>query len=169
MLYCDFGDFNTQELISSPIEFTSEQRREKSSDFLGAYATSTTTSDTTTIRPIPITSSTNDHVLYQNMAFSAVGNVPQLPPKSHIPPPYRPPPNTTFYPQVGPTQVRNFVVEHDDPFQVHKGHSSNLAMSSSDGGSHDSHNDSGYCAVRGSGGPSPSLSGNYISTLNPGI
>lgn len=39
--------------------------------------------------------------------------------------------------------------------------------SSSDGGSHDSHNDSGYCAVRigggssaaGSGGPSPSLSG----------
>jgi hypothetical protein len=42
------------------------------------------------------------------------------------------------------------------------------AHSSSDGGSHDSHNDSGYCAVRiggggssaaGSGGPSPSLSG----------
>ena len=33
------------------------------------------------------------------------------------------------------------------------------------GGSHDSHNDSGYCAIRsgliatGSGGPSPSLSG----------
>ena len=45
------------------------------------------------------------------------------------------------------------------------------ALSSSDGGSHDSHNDSGYCAVRlgggggssaaGSGGPSPSLSGNF--------
>lgn len=37
------------------------------------------------------------------------------------------------------------------------------AMTSSDGGgSHDSHNDSGYCAIRpggGSGGPSPSLSG----------
>lgn len=50
------------------------------------------------------------------------------------------------------------------------------ALSSSDGGSHDSHNDSGYCAVRlgggcggssaaGSGGPSPSLSGQLKTFL----
>ena len=143
MLYCDFGDFNTQELISSPIEFEPGTK-----DFL-AYSTQSESSILP--RPIPFSpgsSSNGSHVLYQNMNFEKIP--PQLPPKSHIPPPYRPPP-TQFFPPGGP---RSF---EEDPFN-HKGHS-NLAMSSSDGGSHDSHNDSGYCAVRGSGGPSPSLSG----------
>lgn len=130
--------------------------------------------------PLPVSGASirNDNVLYQNMTFgqrsqqpgqlaaptlpllsgSPLLGPPQLPPKSHIPPPYRPPP-TQFID--GPV-LRSFEDEH----HFHKGHLTQgslthhgtMAMSSSDGGSHDSHNDSGYC-VRGSGGPSPSLSG----------
>ena len=79
---------------------------------------------------------------------------PQLPPKSHIPPPYRPPP-TQFID--GPAVLRSY----EEEVHFHKGHLTHhgtTPMSSSDGGSHDSHNDSGYC-VRLSGVPSPSLSG----------
>lgn len=154
MLYCDFGDFNTQELISSPIEF------EQNKDFL-AYSTHSESASNQSLlpRPIPFSpTSSSTSVLYQNMTFAtnaAACGPPQLPPKSNIPPPYRPPPNTT--PFFGGPRAFD-----DDPF--HKGHS-HLAMSSSDGGSHDSHNDSGYCAVRGSGGPSPSLSGKNKTSM----
>lgn len=112
MVFCDFGDFNTQELISDINHAPN------------------------TFRPLPPQSP----VLYQNMVFN---HPPQLPPKL-VPPPYRPPPSQYF--STGPR-----------PFE--EGHTLlGGAMSSSDGGSHDSHNDSGYC-IRGSGGPSPSLSG----------
>ena len=219
MLYCDFGDFNTQELISSPIEFeqgpansgtVTANKNHPPADFL-AYSTQSESSHHQSVmlpRPIPTAhfnpsgsqngppgvggsttmpsvplpvsgaSIRNDNVLYQNMTFgqrsqqpgqlaaptlpllsgSPLLGPPQLPPKSHIPPPYRPPP-TQFID--GPV-LRSFEDEH----HFHKGHLTQgslthhgtMAMSSSDGGSHDSHNDSGYC-VRGSGGPSPSLSG----------
>ena len=219
MLYCDFGDFNTQELISSPIEFEqgpssstqfghqvdtscplppedcslrSQQVKNQHipADFL-AYSTQSESSHhpsgvmlplprpipqaahfsppsqngvvnpSAVQAPVPVSgaSSRNDNVLYQNMTFKQappplLAGPPQLPPKSHIPPPYRPPP-TQFID--GPVLRGTFEEEH-----FHKGHLAHHgtigAMSSSDGGSHDSHNDSGYC-VRGSGGPSPSLSG----------
>ena len=213
MLYCDFGDFNTQELISSPIEF--EQGRPASStvannpenhpaDFL-AYSTQSESSHHQSVmlpRPIPTAHfnpggsqnvpstvplapmavsgasslNRNDNVLYQNMTFgqrqqllqpgqvacpplpllagSPLLGPPQLPPKSHIPPPYRPPP-TQFID--GPAVLRSY----EEEVHFHKGHLTHhgtTPMSSSDGGSHDSHNDSGYC-VRLSGVPSPSLSG----------
>ena len=122
MVFCDFGDFNTQELISSDLD---------------GHASNT-------FRPLP----QSPPVLYQNMVFNAgIHHLPpQLPPKL-VPPPYRPPPTSQYF-SAGPR-----------PFE--EGHTLLLggAMSSSDGGSHDSHNDSGYC-IRGSGGPSPSLSGN---------
>ena len=117
-----------------------------------AYSTQseTASSHLGPIRPIPynppplsLSPNNNNTALYQNMDFSK--GPPQLPPKSHIPPPYRPPPTQFFG-----------VHAIEDPF--HKGVHTMMALSSSDGGSHDSHNDSGYC-VRGSGGPSPSLSG----------
>ena len=121
MVFCDFGDFNTQELISSDLD---------------GHASNT-------FRPLPPQS---PPVLYQNMVFNAgIHLPPQLPPKL-VPPPYRPPPTSQYF-SAGPR-----------PFE--EGHTLLMggAMSSSDGGSHDSHNDSGYC-IRGSGGPSPSLSG----------
>merc|ERR1719350_643208 len=89
-----------------------------------------------------------------------------LPPKSHIPPPYRPPPHQQNLPPLQPPFLNgprpHFDEEHFSKMGLPHPHHHALmggAFSSSDGGSHDSHNDSGYCAVRGSGGPSPSLSG----------
>lgn len=158
MLYCDFGDFNTQELISSPIDFEQGNK-----DFL-AYSTHSESASshamqqqTVLAKPIPFNPPRPvSNTLYQNMAFTSgvpqgsLMGPPQLPPKTHIPPPYRPPPAQYLG---GPP--RSLEEDH-----FHKTHHSNIAMAASDGGSHDSHNDSGYCAVRGSGGPSPSLSGN---------
>ena len=219
MLFCDFGDFNTQELISSPVDFESNNNNNRddgvgaggimvsggsglnsleghallSTDYL-SYSTqseSATSSHTLLQRPIPyspapqIRASLNQlqppsNNFYQNMSFGGPGPLlrpPMLPPKSHIPPPYRPPPHNQqaggpLLP--GPLQPPflngprpHFDEEHFSKMGLpsHPHHHALMggAFSSSDGGSHDSHNDSGYCAVRGSGGPSPSLSGNFTS------
>ena len=114
MVFCDFGDFNTQELISD-LDHASN-----------------------TFRPLP-----QSPVVYQNMVFNPPP--PQLPPKAIVPPPYRPPPTQYFSAAPRPFEESHTLLGGG-------------ALSSSDGGSHDSHNDSGYC-IRGSGGPSPSLSG----------
>ena len=222
MLFCDFGDFNTQELISSPVDFESNNNNNRddnggaggimvaasggsglnsleghallSTDYL-SYSTqseSATSSHTLLQRPIPyspapqIRASLNQlqppsNNFYQNMSFGGPGPLlrpPMLPPKSHIPPPYRPPPHNQQAGgplPPGPLQPPflngprpHFDEEHFSkmglPTHPHHHHAlMGGAFSSSDGGSHDSHNDSGYCAVRGSGGPSPSLSGNFTS------
>ena len=206
MLFCDFGDFNTQELISSPVDFESNNNRADgagvivagsggsghsglnsleghallSTDYL-SYSTqseSATSSHTLLQRPIPyspapqIRATLNQQQppsnFYQNMSFGPP-RPPMLPPKSHIPPPYRPPPHQQPPPLQPPFlngPRPHFDEEHFSKMGVvpHHHHHHALmggAFSSSDGGSHDSHNDSGYCAVRGSGGPSPSLSGNF--------
>ena len=176
MLFCDFGDFNTQELISSPVDFERGamggaagvprlDAHGLNQDFL-SYSTQSESASSHTLlqRPIPYSPAPQMRTtppisnFYQNMSFGP--RPPMLPPKSHIPPPYRPPPHQQPHPFLnGPRP-------HFDEEHFSKSHTIPLmggAFSSSDGGSHDSHNDSGYCAVRGSGGPSPSLSGNYCS------
>ena len=113
---------------------------------------------------------------------------PMLPPKRPCPPPYRSPPASA----PSPPQTRPFAmppIEEDvymsqEPlsissttiapsfnsppplFSLPTPHLTAGASSSDGGGSHDSHNDSGYCMSAGrfgSGGPSPSLSGGSIS------
>lgn len=164
MLFCDFGDFNTQELISSPIQFDHAPTAVESHTPVGgdllAYSTHSESSHAPLLpRPIPYTptpplpqqSGGGGGVVYQNTPLVQQQQPPLLPPKSQIPPPYRPPPPQQW--------ARPHMAFEEEPFtKVHT--LVGGAMSSSDGGSHDSHNDSGYCAVRCSGGPSPSLSGN---------
>ena len=175
MLFCDFGDFNTQELISSPVDFDQESHHGggshaphslESHTLTMPYSTQSESSNGMGLpmlqRPIPFSPAPQIRGpppvsnFYQNMSFGP--RPPMLPPKSHIPPPYRPPPHQ----QQQPHPFLNGPRPHFDEEHFSKGHSlMGGAFSSSDGGSHDSHNDSGYCAVRGSGGPSPSLSGNF--------
>ena len=122
----------------------------------------------------PLQSSSSGGI-YQNFSPSPAGSVmgpplvqrpipvqmPPLPPKQQLPPPYRPPPpqlnglpNPRGY-LMPPIEENNAFLGHGPP--IYLGASKTI----SDGGSHDSHNDSGYCArPGGSGGPSPSLSGN---------
>ena len=156
MLFCDFGDFNTQELISSPVDFNPGPSPSLKLDPFLAYSTHSESTSSHTLRPIPyspVSCSSTSNVLYQNMTFTKAQMIPppQIPPKSQIPPPYRPAPPPQFL-----RKAPHLTFDHD--------HQTILgAMSSSDGGSHDSHNDSGYC-VRGSGGPSPSLSGKIFKS-----
>ncbi len=197
MLFCDFGDFNTQELISSPVDHATDEFQGLLTDpgsppisFTNSagggnpdvlsYSTmsesqSFHSNGSLLPRPIPYTptSSMGGAPPISELGPASNRIPPLLPPKSTIPPPYRPPPQQLHIfhqsgvpPSLGPrpqTHTGPLFVD-DDPFSHahhHKGHTlvGGGALSSSDGGSHDSHNDSGYCAVRGSGGPSPSLSG----------
>ena len=98
---------------------------------------------------------------------------PPLLPKQHIPPPYRPPPfqhQYNFHQQASRAPAGMPAIG-EDTFLAPGQHPlvlGSLTKTTSDGGgSHDSHNDSGYCTRPGgaSSGPSPSLSGNKLSLV----
>ena len=97
-----------------------------------------------------------------------------LPPKHQQPPPYRPaPPPPSSQLVMPPIAEDNVYLNGDGGAAFHIGTAVNggkffsmppTGTACSSEGSHDSHNDSGYCTRPGggsiSGGPSPSLSGN---------
>ncbi len=124
-------------------------------------------------RPIPIAPSPG--VAQQQRGFNPASfnqqhGAPPLLPKLHHPPPYRPPPPTataasSLRPQPHPHHLGGLVPPLDLPLQGQHPPLLGFGKTTSDGGgSHDSHNDSGYCprVGGGSGGPSPSLSGMYV-------
>eukprot|EP00094_Tigriopus_californicus_P012733 TCALIF_12309-PA protein Name:"Similar to Ankrd6 Ankyrin repeat domain-containing protein 6 (Mus musculus)" AED:0.03 eAED:0.03 QI:0/0.75/0.77/0.88/0.87/1/9/51/721 len=198
-MFYDFGDFNVKELSnhnhSQPGHYPGLQPQASPGDII-SYSTNSESTVVSNLKPWPrqhpkgLPSTESSNVIYQNFnpprSLKAQLPIPppkptklppMLPPKHQMPPPYRPPPfqynahlfkgtggggNGLFLPSIG-----------EDHFlgSTHPLVLGSLTKTTSDGGSHDSHNDSGYCTRPGgnSSGPSPSLSGSQGRPDSRGI